>query len=183
MQSELLIDEMLAQSRAFLRAVEGLKQLDWDALTWKESPASWNILECVEHLNLYGDFYLPQMERKINGSIGKPDPTFKSGLLGNYFAQSMVPKEKLNKMKTFADKNPIHAELDLGVIQRCIDQQKVWMRLLEQARGVSLNRVKIPTSFSRLIQLKLGDAFRFFINHQLRHLAQIERIRAARQQA
>jgi hypothetical protein len=51
--------------------------------------------------------------------------------------------------------------------------------LLNQSRNVSLNKLKIQTSISSLIKLKLGDTFQFFINHIIRHLNQIDRIQTA----
>lgn len=89
----------------------------------------------------------------------------------------MLPKEKLNKMKTFNNKNPLNAKLDKSVIDKFISQQIKLLDLLNQSRGVSLNKVKIETSISSLIKLKIGDTFQFFINHVIRHLIQIDRIR------
>ena len=127
-------------------------------------------------MNLYGNFYLPEIESKIKNSTTKSESEFKSGFLGNYFAKSMLPKDKLNKMKTFKDKNPLNANLDKSVIDKFIEQQVKLLDLLSQSRNVSLNKVKIQTSISSLIKLKLGDTFQFFINHIIRHLKQIERI-------
>lgn len=90
----------------------------------------------------------------------------------------MLPQSKLNKMKTFKDKNPLNANLDITVIADFISQQIKLIDLLNQSNNVSLNKVKISTSISSLIKLKLGDTFRFIINHTLRHLKQIERIQA-----
>ena len=179
MQSEKLIQALLEQTEQIINQVENLKTYDLHTLTWRENETSWNILECLEHLNLYGDFYLPQMESKIKSSNTKAGSEFKSGLLGNYFAKSMLPKEKLNKMKTFKDKNPLNVRLDKMVIDKFIDQQIKLLELVNQSRKVSLNKVKIPTSISSLIRLKLGDTFQFFINHIIRHLSQIDRIQAA----
>lgn len=124
-------------------------------------------------------FYLPQIENKIKNSTTKTEFEFKSGILGNYFAKSMLPKEKLNKMKTFKDKNPLNANLDKTVIDQFIKQQIKLLDLINQSRNVSLNKVKIQTSISSLIKLKLGDTFQFFVNHIIRHLNQIERIQTA----
>jgi len=143
-------------------------------LTWRENPTSWNILECIEHINRYGDFYLPEITSKIKTSNTNADTEFKSGWLGSYFAKSMEPKEKLNKMATFKDKNPLNIQLDRTVIDTCINQQIKLLDLLEKSRNVSLNYVKINTSISSLIKLKLGDTFQFFINHIIRHIVQIE---------
>lgn len=179
MQSEKLIQSLLEQVRQIINQAETIKTYDLATLTWRENATSWNTLECLQHLNLYGDFYLPQIENKIKSSPFKPTPEFKSGLLGNYFAKSMLPKAKLNKMKTFKDKNPLNKTLDKTVIDTFINQQMQLLELLNQSRNVSLNKVKIPTSISNLIKLKLGDTFRFFINHIIRHLHQVDRIKAA----
>ena len=178
MQSEKLIQSLIEQSRQTINRAEKLKALDMPSLTWREAPESWNILECLEHLNLYGDFYLPQMEQKIKQATRQTEPEWKSGWLGNYFANSMLPKEKLNKMKTFSDKNPLNTHLDKTVIDRFINQQIKLLELLNQAGNVSLNQVKISTSISSLLKLKLGDTLLFYTNHTLRHLQQIERIQA-----
>lgn len=179
MQSEKLLQTLLEQTRQILNQAEKLKSYDLHILTWKENKISWSILECLEHLNLYGDFYLPQIENKIKNLTTKTDLEFNSGILGNYFAKSMFPKKKLNKMKTFKDKNPLNANLDKTVIDKFINQQSKLLDLLDQSRNVSLNKVKIEISISSLIKLKLGDTFQFFINHIIRHLNQIDRIQTA----
>lgn len=176
MQSEKLIQSLIEQTRQIINQAEKLKNYDLHTLTWKENETSWSMLECLEHLNLYGDFYLPQIESKIKNSATKNDLEFKTGLLGNYFANSMLPKEKLNKMNTFKDKNPLNANLEKVVIDRFLNQQIKLLELLNQSRKVSLNKVKIQTSISKLIRIKLGDTFRFIINHNIRHFVQIDRI-------
>ncbi len=183
MQSEKLIQTLLEQTRQIINQVEKLKTCDLNTLTWRENAVSWSILECLEHLNLYGDFYLPQIEHNIKISKTNPEIEFKSGFLGNYFAQSMLPKEKLNKMKTFKDKNPLNSDLDRTVLDKCINQQIILLDLLNQSRNVSLNQVKIQTSITSLIRLKLGDTFQFFVNHIMRHLKQIDRIQEAMKNA
>lgn len=65
MQSENLIQSLIEQSRQIMNQVEKLKTNDLHFLTWRENPTAWCILECLEHLNLYGDFYLPQIENSI----------------------------------------------------------------------------------------------------------------------
>lgn len=179
MQSENLTQTLIEQTRQIINQAEKLKTYDLHSLTWKENELSWSILECLEHLNLYGNFYLPEIENKIRNSNTKPDFEFKSGILGNYFAKSMLPKEKLNKMKTFKDKNPLNAKLDKMVIDKFIGQQIKLLELLNQSRKVSLNKVKIQTSISSLIKIRLGDTFQFIINHNIRHLAQIDRVKIA----
>lgn len=174
MQTEKLLQEAIEKTRLIINQVEKLHKYDTDFLKQRETPTSWSILECIEHLNLYSDFYLPQIEQSILHAESKPEAEFKSGFLGNYFAQSMLPKKDMKKMKTFKDKNPLNSNLDIFVIDRFIHQQLEFINLLNQSRTVSLNKVKVKTSISKFIKIKLGDTFSFLINHNLRHLQQIE---------
>lgn len=176
MQTEILLESLSTQVKEIIKKAAPLKERDSKELNWRPAPDSWSILECLEHLNLYGQFYLPAIERGIHRSKTSPEPEFKPGFLGNYFAESMLPKEQLKKMKTFKSKDPIHTALDKTVIDTFLQQQQQLLILLTRSRKVSLNKIKIPTSISAMLQLKLGDTFRFVINHELRHLQQVERL-------
>lgn len=179
MQSDKLIQNLIEETRHNINQVQNLSTCSIQTLTWRQSEKSWSILECIEHLNLYGDFYLRAIAIEIGKSNSKSEKSFKSGILGKYFAQSMLPKEKLNKMKTFKDKNPLHAKLEMDVIERFVNQQITLLDLLQKSNNVSLSKTKIPTSISSIIRLNLGDTFQFFINHIARHLKQIEHIQQA----
>jgi len=178
MKSEILVQQLIEQTRLFINQAEKLKTQSIETLTWRSEPSSWNILECLEHLNLYGDYYLPEIEKSIRNSKTKSSVEFVSGRLGNYFAKSMLPKEKLNKMKTFKDKNPLNVDLNKAGIDRFINQQIKFIDLLNKSKSVNLNAVKIKTSISTLLRFRLGDTFQFLVNHNLRHFKQIENVEA-----
>lgn len=167
-----LIADLIERTRQNLNKAEKLKQLPSYELNRKVSPESWSALECIEHLNRYGDFYLPELETRIKQSKHKPAEEFKSSLLGNYFAEMMLPNEKMKKMKTFKLMNPIGSNLEISAIDKFINQQKKTLDLLNKARTVDLNRTKTSISISKWIKLKLGDTFRVVIYHNQRHLVQ-----------
>lgn len=175
-QTEALIVDLANRTEQLICEAMSLKEKSEEQLNYKQHAESWSILECLEHLNLYGRFYLPEIERCIRKGKGKKENVFKSGWLGNYFANSMLPKEKLNKMKTFKNMNPLNSKLDKRVIDDFISQQQKMLRLLEESRKVSLNKTRTAISISKLIKLKLGDTFRFVIYHNQRHMAQANRI-------
>lgn len=174
--AHLLLQDLIKQTKQHIQQIEKLKQLDNKLLNWKANTESWSVLECLAHLNLYSDFYNPEIKRAIAKSIHKPELHYQSGWLGNYFVNSMLPKEKLNKMKTFKDKNPIYLTMKADVLDEFIKQQQELIALLEQAEKVSLTKTKTAISISSLIKLRLGDTFRFLINHNIRHLNQINRV-------
>lgn len=176
METEQLLQTWTRQLRELTGRAGHIRNYPADVLTWRPVPESWNILECLEHLNRYGDFYLPRIEQGIERFSGRPCPKFRSGWLGGYFAQSMLPGPQLKRMNTFRDKNPLNSNLERTVIDTFLGQLQTTMILVEKSKVVNLNKVRIPTSISALIRLKLGDTISFLINHMQRHLEQIGRI-------
>ncbi|MCD0478056.1 DinB family protein [Chryseobacterium sp. LC2016-29] len=170
-----LIDELKKITEENIQFAENLLNQTDEKLNFRLSENSWSILECLEHLNRYGNFYIPEIRKRIENSDTKSTEIFNSGILGNYFAKSMLPKEKLNTMKTFKSMNPIHSKLDKSVLNEFITQQKQMIHLLNEAKNIDLNKVKTSISISNLIKLKLGDTFRFVIYHNLRHINQAKR--------
>jgi DinB superfamily len=176
MQSETLIQNLWAQTEEIIGRAKALQSLDLGVLCWKDNETSWHILECVAHLKLYNDFYLPKIAAEIKHSNSHFEAQFKSGFLGRYFVKMISPKAKPNKMKTAKDKNPLNQSMDKNMIESFVHKQLTLLDLLQQAKLVSLQQIKIPTSISRFIRLNLGDTFQFLINHQLRHFKQIDDI-------
>ncbi|MBR9919797.1 MAG: DinB family protein [Bacteroidetes bacterium] len=171
-----LIEDLIQRTQDHLNRVEKLKELSAERLNKKPAPESWSVLECIEHLNRYGDFYIPEFKRRIEKAPRNPSPVFKSGWLGNYFAKSMLPKEKLNKMNTFKSMNPGGSNLDKSVLEKFTRQQKQLLQLLEQARKVNLQKTKTNISISKWIKLRLGDTFRVVVYHNFRHVVQAEKV-------
>ena len=180
MKPEVLITDLIERTRTNMNQAEALRDLPDEVLTWSPREESWNILECLEHLNRYGDFYLPEIEKRVKASSFRAED-FKSGWLGEYFAKSMLPREKLNKMKTFKKMDPMRDDLNKPVLNRevideFIKQQKQTLDLLHKSREVSLKRTKTAISISSWIKLRLGDTFRVLIYHNQRHMEQVSKI-------
>jgi hypothetical protein len=139
----------------------------------------WSAAQCLEHLNSYGYYYLPAIEKAIDAAGAKSNTStaeFKSGWLGNYFTKLMEPKEgKQMKMKAPKEHQPI-PELDSdSVIREFIDQQERLLLLLEKARNIDIQKVRVPISIAKFIKLQLGDVFNFLIAHNRRHMVQAEK--------
>lgn len=170
-----LIKDLKQRTENMIVKVEAFKELPLEKLNLKANKESWSVLECIEHLNMYSAYYNPEINQSIANSSTKPSEMYKGGIIGNYFTNSMLPKEKLNKMKTFADKDPNGSKLDLDVLAQFIVEQKEFLNLLEQSKMVNISKTRTAISISKLIRLKLGDTFRFNVAHNERHILQAEK--------
>ena len=169
------LQEILAHSKN--RALH-YQPISADVLNAKVDEKTWSVLECLEHLNLYGDYYIPEMGRRMQTakSAGKADTIFESGLLGNYFAELMQVKNgKMTKMSSPKDKNPNLAVLSKSTVDKFISQCDALHELLNQAIYCDLSKTKSAISLSPFIKLRLGDTFRFVIYHIERHISQADK--------
>lgn len=174
MKSTLLIESIKTQVDQFIFIAQELKNRPLEELLNRPSNDAWNTLECLAHLNRYSDYYLPAIEKAIGKQSLSDDVDFKSGWIGGYMARMILPKAKLNKMRTFAEMNPINSMVGKEEIDVFIDNQKKLISLLDLSSKVSLTKTMIPTTISKFINMRLGDAFQFLANHSLRHMKQIE---------
>ena len=173
--SKQILQELLALTRDNLNAAESLKNQSIASLNRKENSKSWSVLECIEHLNRYGNFYIPEITQKIQTAKHKNVEEFQSNWLGKYFSKSVAYSENLNKMKTFKSMNPLNSKLDKETLEIFIAQQHQIINLLDKAKTVNLDKTKTAISISKLIKLRLGDTFRVLIYHNERHIKQAEK--------
>ncbi len=172
-ERKLLIDDLVEKTEKFINEVESLQKESLDQLNAKANSESWSILECIEHLNLYGRFYIPEIKQRLEKSPMSDEAIFKPGKLGNYFAKAMLPGSRMKKIKTFSSMNPIGSRLDKSTLDEFMQQQKDILKLLAKARQVDLTKTKTAISISRFIKLRLGDTLRVVVFHNLRHMVQV----------
>lgn len=150
-------------------SVSTFQNLASEELLKPSASGGWSIAQCLDHLNSYGDFYLPQIIKALEKSKGHPEAEFRSGWLGAYFIQMMKPSAK--KYKAVKSHSPV-PELDAhGVVARFIDQQEMLLNYTRDAAQSSLN-TRVSLSVAPIVKLKLGDIFKFIVVHDERHLRQ-----------
>lgn len=171
-----LLQDLLEITRENLNTVENLKNESIEILNWKENSEYWSVLECIEHLNRYGDFYIPEITNKIKASKYKNSNVFKSNWIGRYFSKSVSYNEDLNKMKTLKSMNPLNSKLDIYTLNKFTNQQHQIIELLSKSKHINLDKTKTAISISKLIKLKLGDSLRVLIYHNHRHIKQVETV-------
>ncbi|MEL6559712.1 MAG: DinB family protein [Bacteroidota bacterium] len=177
-QQKELIRELTNMTHDVIKRLEAFKNLSDDSLNWRENDEKWSILECFEHLKLYGDFYIPECNKRIQPHlISSTTPLyFKSGILGNYFAKMMLPSDQMKKISSPKDKNPIFSRLNKEVLEDFEKQQYELLELLKTSEGLNLTKIKTGISISNFIKLRIGDTYRVVIYHNLRHLIQAENV-------
>nr|WP_295933827.1 DinB family protein [uncultured Dyadobacter sp.] len=148
---------------------------DSDFLNRPSATGGWSIAQCLDHLNSYGNYYLPKMREKLAEASPTNATTFTSTWLGSYFIRMMDPQTGKRKYKAFKGHIP-EANLDsAAVVGEFIRQQEDLLYLLREGVQKDIDAIRIPVSILPFIRMKIGDTFQFIIAHNERHMQQAKR--------
>lgn len=182
MDAQRLIDELSEVLRGQMARAREIASLPAERLLKRPAPGKWNTVEVFEHLNLSSGVYARGIAKVFAEQAARhpANPVFKPGFMGDYSAKAMRPMPdgriqwRMRTMRMFDP--PRQKGASSESIARFIALCAEFLRLLEQARGTDLNRMKVVSSLGPILRFKAGDAFRFPIAHQQRHFLQIERL-------
>ena len=174
-----LREQLKSDIRHLLMQAQQLQHLNEELLQQAPPGGGWSVAQVLEHLNIYARYYLPAIETHLHLHQTKPATVFHSGWLGNYFTNLMKPGEQgliARKMKAPSNAIPSAGPHAPFMLDEFIHHQHQLLNLLDLSATAHLGKIRIPTSLSKMIRLKLGDTFRFVIAHQQRHFVQISNI-------
>lgn len=149
-------------------------------LNQRPAPASWSILECVEHLNRYSRYYNPALAKALATLPSAASPAH--GPVGyTWLGQksvALVQPSNFKKQTTLRHMNPLGSPLSHATLVEFDQHQANLLHLLAQAHTADLNRKAVPVEFIRFLRLRLGEALEFVVRHQERHVQQALRAQA-----
>ncbi|QNH63067.1 DinB family protein [Hymenobacter sediminicola] len=155
------------------------KALTDDQLNRRPSPDKWSVGQCLEHLNIVGGLYLPTITRKLKQAQergSKPASTVKHGYIGRKMTEALRVPPTQKAIKTPQQFAPSGSRLPRTVVEVFSRQLDELLNLLEQARQVNANAVRIPNPIIPLLWPRLTDVAEMMVVHIKRHVAQAERV-------
>ena len=174
MNTDELLDELIAMLSESRARAEQLRERNVEDLNWRPSEEKWTVLECLEHLNLYGDYYIPEIEKVIKKSRSQSTPKkFKQTWWGDFFVNALAPRSKraIKPLNAMEKLNPKGMKLGSETIERFVKQHSQLIDLYEQARSVDIQHKCTGTTIP-LVRLRLVDTLRGQSYHSRRHVDQ-----------
>lgn len=161
-----------------------LRPLSSEQLNRRPAYDKWSAAQCLEHLNIVGGYYLPNLKSTLRLAQAKGSAAGKrvrSGWLGRYFTKTTRRKnglgeELLRRPKEFA---PTGVRLTGTVVEAFNRQLDELLRLLLLARQVDAGAVRIPNPLYPWLRLRLTDVLEALITHIQRYVKQAEQVAIA----
>jgi hypothetical protein len=144
--------------------------------TVRPHPAAWSAAECLAHLSLSSESFIPIIRQAIDdgrtrGITSKKNP--KMDVFGKVLKWFLEPPIR-KKIKTGAPFVPRSVRAKAEAFGEFSALQSKLVDLLEEARGLDLRRIKILSPFDKRVRYNLYSAFKIIAAHERRHLWQAE---------
>lgn len=184
MQKLTTAHELQARLSAVLATVEAEFSPLTDAqLRWKPAPASWSIIECLQHLNLAERFYIRNIQHKVDKlglmQTNPIDQELKSDWVGKAMLYAVDPQVKIKIPAPGMIRPRPAAELvPTDVMGQFVELQTLLRNLLDKAVYLDWNQDKVMSLFGNWLKIRLGDAFQMLVAHTERHMKQAMRVKA-----
>ena len=169
--------ELLDARERARRLSEGLSETLWGTTP---GPGRWSIAECVIHLNITSERFIPIVDDAIRdgrerGVWANASP--RRDFMGWLLAKTLEPPYRL-RLRTTAPFVPARIEPMSDVLERFDYLQGELLVRIDRAQGLSLERLRVVSPFNAKVKYNLYSALRLIPVHQRRHLWQAERVRA-----
>ncbi len=172
-------DETLAIDEIIKNEFESLDEKLFNA---SPAPKKWSVAECIQHLNITLNIYIPQMVNVVknkNRYLGQKE-NFNHSFIGKMVVKSMNPRKNNEipmKVKTFGKLKPKSIEYEKhNVLIKFAGFQKDIINIIDGCENMSLEKPKIVTAAGPILKMRIGDALHFMIAHNRRHILQAQNV-------
>lgn len=168
------------QLRAAQSAIHALAESVDDA-TWVTRPSAnaWSMSECVAHLTLTTEAFLPAMHTQLKRpeSRARAAPArMRRGVLGWVLCRALEPPVR-SRYPTTAPFVPDEQESKEDVLRAFDVSQESLLATIRLGDGIDLTRIRLTSPFDPRLQYSLFSALHITAAHQRRHLWQATKVR------
>jgi uncharacterized damage-inducible protein DinB len=174
------LEERFAENGALAhRLVDGLSP---EQLAWRPGRRLWSAGEVLAHLIRTADAYEEEARAAIEraraeGKTASDDAAVRHSFLGRRIIKRVQPDFEGSTPAPPAFRPA--ADVPPDVAARFYASREQIASLLRESKGLDLEAVRVKSPVIPLIRLNLADALRLLVDHEGRHLKQVERTLAA----
>jgi DinB family protein len=171
-----LISELDA---ADARAIALAKPLTPRQLNWKPRPEVWSIAQCLEHLCVASEVYLPAISNSLGGRQPAVVQEITPGWFGRWFIRNYIEPSSKTKRARAPKKITPGARIEPAIVDRFLKSNDKIREVIDRASTCDVNRIRFKNPFIPVIHFTVGTGLEILSKHERRHLLQAERVRAS----
>jgi hypothetical protein len=163
-------------SEATSRAWQLVRSTDGRLFTVRPTPRDWSAAECIAHLSLSTEEFLPVLQGAIDdarqkGWTSKKKPAM--DVIGRTLRWFLEPPIR-KRVKAAGRFVPRSARAKSEAFGEFAALQSKLVDVVHNAEGLDVRKIKVSSPFDKRVKYNLYSAFKIIAAHQRRHLWQAE---------
>jgi hypothetical protein len=158
------------------RAIALARTLTPSQLNWKPAPSSWSVGQCLEHLAVATEVYLPPISRALDVAAAGTAEDITPGAPSRWFIRNFIAPSAVRARAP--GKIAPGSNVDQAILERYLAAHRAARDLVTRAGGYDVNRIRFRNPFVPLIRFTVGTGLEIISKHAMRHLLQAERVKA-----
>ncbi len=171
-----LIGELDASDR---RAKELVAPLTVEQLNWQPADGGWSVGQCVEHLCITNEVYLPPITAALEGKSAASVDEITPGWFARWFLRSYIEPSPASKRAPAPKKIVPGSRVERSVLDRFLSSSQAAREVISRAGAFNVNRVRFKNPLIPGIRFTVGAGLLIVSGHERRHLLQAERVKQA----
>jgi hypothetical protein len=151
--------------------------LSTEQLNWQPQPGVWSIGQCLEHLCVTNEAYLPAMSSSLSGKPISPVQAIVPGWFSRWFISTYIEPSPKTKRARAPKKIVPGARVERSVLDRFLRSNQATRELIYHAREYDVNRIRFRNPLIPVLRFTVGTGLEIVSGHERRHLLQAERVR------
>jgi hypothetical protein len=174
---ERLIHELEAHDQ---RAVAVARGLGADELNWQPATDVWSVGQCLQHLCVTTEVYLPALAAALKGRPRSPVREITPGWFGRWFIRTYVEPSPQGRRARAPRKIAPGERIEPSILDAFLRSNEAARALIGRGASCDVNRVRYRDPLVPLVRFTVGTGLEILSIHQRRHLLQAERVAASR---
>lgn len=153
--------------------------LSEEQLNWQPAAGAWSVGQCLEHLCITNETYMPPMSAALQAAPDAPVEQIRPGWFSRWFLKSFVEPSLNGRRVPAPGKVRPGTRVSAAVVQRFLASNKACRELMVRARSKDVNRIRFRNPLVAGLRFTVGVGFEIIASHEQRHLLQAQRVRDA----
>ena len=176
MWTERLVSELDVADERARKLLSGLSA---QQLNWQPADGGWSVGQCLEHLCIANEVYLPAIARGLEGKPKKPVEKITPGWFGRWFIASFIEPSPKQKKTPAPKKIAPGSRVETSILERFLASNSATREVIGRAREYDVNQIRFRNPLVSVIWFTVGTGLMIISGHERRHLLQAERVKAA----
>lgn len=169
-----LISELDAADRRAESVAKGLNPVQ---LNWRPRSDAWSVGQCLDHLRIANEVYLPAISAALEGRQHKTVNEIRLGWFSRWFIRNYIAPNPGGTRARAPRKIEPTTQVEAFILEAFLRSNHAARNLAKRASDYDVNRIRFQNPFIPLLRFTVGTGLEIIAKHQSRHLLQAEGVR------